>query len=371
MRAAVLEEAGKPLVVRDDVEIAPPRAGQVRVRVTHCGVCHSDLSIADGVFPSPTPIVLGHEAAGIVDALGPDVAGVAVGDHVVLTPIPPCGVCYWCVRGEPGVCVNASAIQTNTFADGSTGLSRRGDVVFRGIGLGGFAEYVLCPVTGAVKIPDDVPLEIACVIGCAVQTGVGAVLNTARVEPGATVLVMGLGGIGLSIVQGARIAGAARIIAADPVAARRDAALRLGATDAIDPGAADVTARVFELTGVGADYAFDAVGRGHLIQAGVVATRSGGTTVCVGATPLEETISVAPAALFTLSEKKITGCALGSCNSLREIPRLVALWRAGRLDLEALITARRPLRAGDRAFEDLRAARGIRTVLCIHEGTCA
>src|SRR5215470_1923728 len=178
MRAAVLREAGQPLALWNDVDIEPPRTGQVRVRVTHCGVCHSDLSVADGVFPCPTPIILGHEAAGVVDAVGPDAGGLAVGDRVVLTPIPPCGVCYWCVRGEPGVCINAGALQTNTFADGSTGLARRGETVFRGIGLGAFAEHVVVPTTGAVKIPADVPLEVACVVGCAVQTGVGAVLNT-------------------------------------------------------------------------------------------------------------------------------------------------------------------------------------------------
>lgn len=363
MRAAVLEEAGRPLAVHDDIEIEAPRAGQVRVRVTHCGVCHSDLSIADGVFPSPTPIVLGHEAAGRVDALGPDVEGLAVGDQVVLTPIPPCGVCYWCVRGEPGVCVNAAALQTNTFADGRTGLSRGGTTVFRGIGLGAFAEFVVTPVTGAVKIPGDVPLEVACVAGCAVQTGVGAVLNTARVEAGATVLVMGLGGVGLSIVQGARLAGAARILAADPVAARREAAHRFGATDLIDPGATDVVGCAFDLTGVGVDYAFDAVGRASLIQACVAATRNGGTTVCVGAAPMEDAIHVAPAALFTLQEKKLLGCALGSSNSLRDIPRLLSLWRAGRLDLEGLVTAHRPLDEINRAMDDLRTGRGIRTVL--------
>ena len=370
MKAAVLQEAGKPLALWDDVDIAAPRAGQVRVRVTHCGVCHSDLSVADGVFPCPAPIVLGHEAAGIVDAIGPDVVGLEPGDHVVLTPIPPCGVCYWCVRGEPGVCVNANALQTNSFADGSTGLSRRGDVVFRGIGLGGFAEYVLSPVTGAVKIPADVPLEVACVIGCAVQTGVGAVLNTARVEEGATVLVIGLGGVGLSIVQGGRLAGAARIIVADPVADRRAAALRLGATYAIDPNSADVAMRTFELTGVGVDYAFDAVGRSSLVQVCLAASRNGGTTVCVGAAPMEDTIQVFPAALFTLTEKKLIGCALGSCNSVREIPRLIALWQAGRLDLEALITTRRRLADINGAMEDLRAARGIRTVLCVHDAAC-
>src|SRR5262245_60030755 len=363
MKAAVLEAAGQPFAIRDDVDIEPPRSGHVQVRVTHCGVCHSDLSLADGVFPCPTPIILGHEAAGIVAAVGYGVDHLAIGDHVVLTPIPPCGVCYWCVRGEPGVCANASAIETNAFADGTTGLSRRGDLVFRGVGLGGFAEYVLCPANGAVKVPASVPLGVACVVGCAVQTGVGAVLNTARVEECATVLIMGLGGVGLSIVQGARLAGAARIIVADPVTERRDVALRFGATDTIDPAASDVASRAFELTGIGVDFAFDAVGRASLIQTGLAATRRGGTTVCVGAAPLEDTIQVTPAALFTLTEKKLIGCALGSCNSVREIPRLLALWQAGRLDLESLITARRQLADIDRAFDDLRATRGIRTVL--------
>jgi len=363
MRAAVLVEAGKPLLVCDDVEIAEPRAGQVRVKVLHCGVCHSDLSIVDGVFPSPTPIVLGHEAAGIVDAVGPDVTSLAPGDHVVLTPVPPCGTCYFCVRGEPGVCVNASAITTNSFADGSTGLSRGGGVVFRGVGLGAFGEYVLTQASGAVKIAPDVPLDVACVIGCAVQTGVGAVFNTARVEPGATVLVMGLGGVGLNIVQGASVAGAARIIAADPLPERRAMAKRFGATDVLDPTAVDVVAQAQALTGVGVDYAFDAVGRSNLIEDGLRATRAGGTTVCVGAAPIDHAITIAPAALFTITEKKLLGCTLGSCNSLLEIPRLIALWQSGRLDLAALVTARRPLAEIDLALADLRAGRGIRTVL--------
>ena len=364
MKAALLETPGEPLRVRD-VTIEGPGPGQVRVRVRHCGVCHSDLSIVDGTFPSPLPIVLGHEAAGEVDAVGPGVADLCVGDHVVLTPCPPCGRCYWCVRGEPTVCVNASAIQTNTFPDGSTGLALDGQVVYRGVGLGAFAEYVVTPATGAVKIPAAVPLDVACVIGCAVQTGVGAVLNTARVEEGATVLVMGLGGIGLSIVQGARVAGASRIIVSDPVAERRATAERFGATDQIDPTVDDVMVRVLELTGVGADYAFDAVGRANLIQAGLAVTRTGGTTVCVGAPPMDDVVTIALPALFVVSEKKLLGCALGSSNSLREIPRLVALWQAGRLDLEALITARRPLAEINAAMDDLKAGRGIRTVLSI------
>ena len=349
----------------DAVDIAVPRPGQVGVRIVACGVCHSDLSIVDGVFPSPVPIVLGHEAAGVVETVGAGVERVAVGDHVVVTACPPCGTCYWCVRGEASLCVNSHAIQTNTFADGTTGLARDGAVVYRGLGVAAFAEQVVVPETAAVKIPGDVPLDVACVIGCAVQTGVGAVLNTARVEEGATVLVMGLGGVGLAVVQGARVAGAARIIASDPVAHRREAARRFGATDLLDPAAEDVTARVLELTGVGADYAFDAAGRASVIQTGIAATRSGGTTVCVGAPPLDETVAIAPPALFTITEKKLLGCTLGGCNSLRDIPRLAALWQRGLLDLEALVTARRPLEEIGEAMDDLRAGRGIRTVLSI------
>jgi Zn-dependent alcohol dehydrogenase len=365
MKAAVLEKQGEALRI-DDLTIADPRHGEVRVRVTNCGLCHSDLSIADGVFPSEVPIVLGHEAAGIVDAVGSDVETLKPGDHVVLTPVPPCGLCYGCLRGEPGTCVNVAAIQFHAMCDGHTGLSRRGQRVLRGVGLGALAEYVITPAAGAVKVADDVPLDVACVIGCAVQTGVGAVLNTARVEEGATVLVMGLGGIGLSIVQGARLAGAARIIASDPIAARRDAAARFGATDFVDPSSVEVGQRTMELTGgIGADYAFDAVGRSALVNTGLWATRAGGTTVCVGAAPLEDVITINPAALFTISEKKLLGCTLGSCNSLREIPRFIALWRSGRLDLEGLITARRPLAEVNEGFADLRAGNGIRTVLQI------
>jgi len=365
MRAAVLERQGEPLCIYDDVAIADPRPGQVRVRVAHCGVCHSDLSIADGAFPAPLPIVLGHEAAGRVDAVGEGVVGLAPGDPVILTPVPPCGRCYWCVRGEAALCVDAMGITTNTFADGTTGLSRVGVQIYRGVNVAAFAEYVVAPAAAAVKVERDVPLEIACVIGCAVQTGVGAVLNTARVPEGATVLVMGLGGIGLSAVQGARIAGAARIFASDPLPERRKAAESFGATDLLDPNVEDVAARVREETRVGADYAFETAGRASLVQTGLQATRNGGTVVAVGAPPIAEKIEIAPAALFTVTEKKLLGCILGSSNSLREIPRLLALWRAGRLDLAGLVTARRPLAEIDAAFADLRAGRGIRTVLSL------
>src|SRR6478735_4549126 len=179
MRAAVLEAAGAPLVVFDDIEIEDPKAGEVLVRVKHCGVCHSDVSIADGTFPSALPVVLGHEAAGVVEALGAGVTTLAVGDHVVLTPAAPCGTCPWCVRGQWSLCVNVDGMLTSTHLDGGTRLSRNGEVVYRGVAVAAFAEQVIIPANGAVKIPDDVPLDVACVVGCAVQTGVGAALNTA------------------------------------------------------------------------------------------------------------------------------------------------------------------------------------------------
>ncbi len=363
MRAAVLDVPGEPLVVRDDVEIADPGAGQVRVKVAYCGVCHSDLSVAEGSFPAPLPVILGHEAAGVVDAVGSSVDQLEVGDHVVLTPCPPCGTCYWCIREEPSLCVSSIGIQTSAFPDGTTGLSRGGETVYRGMNVGAFAEYVVVPASGAIKIAADVPLDLACVIGCAVQTGVGAVLNTAAVEEGATVLVLGLGGVGLSVVQGAVLAAAARIIVSDPVAERRDAAIALGATDALDPGACDVVARTIELTGVGADYAFETAGAAGLAEVGFAAARNGGSVICVGAPPIDAAITVNPGVLLTATGKKLCGCMLGGCNSLREIPRLISLWQGGRLSLESLVTGRRPLAEINEAMADLKAARGIRTVL--------
>jgi S-(hydroxymethyl)glutathione dehydrogenase / alcohol dehydrogenase len=361
MRAALLEAANEPFVIDDSVKIDDPGPGYVRVKVSNCGICHSDLTVARGA--SATPIVLGHEAAGVVDAVGEGVTMLAPGDSVVLTPIAPCGRCYFCVRGDAGLCVNNRDVLTNTFADGSTGLSRGDDLVYRGLGVGGFAEYVLTTETGAIRVPADTPLDVVCVIGCAVQTGVGAVLNTAQVEPGATVLVLGLGGIGQSVVQGARVAGASRIIASDPIAARREAALRLGATDVIDPGRDDVATVARSITDVGPDYAFECAGLAALAQVGIAATRPGGMTVLVGAPTADQAITIAPAVLFGIEEKQLKGCFLGSCNSLRDVPRMVDLWRAGQLDLEGLITHRRPLDEINDAFADMEAGRGIRTVL--------
>jgi S-(hydroxymethyl)glutathione dehydrogenase / alcohol dehydrogenase len=365
MRAAVLDAPGASLQVYEDVEVEAPRAGEVAVRISHCGVCHSDLHLVDGSMPPMTPIVLGHEAAGVVEAVGPGVTRLVPGDHVVLTPCPPCGQCYWCLRGEFSICTNSMALATSTHPDGGTRLSRGGVTVYRGLGVAAFAEVVVTQETGAVKIPSDVPLDVACVVGCAVQTGVGAVIHTAKVQPGDSVLVLGLGGVGLSVVQGARLAGATTIVASDPVAERREAALRFGATHVIDPTATDLLSTVMGLTEVGVDVAFDAVGRVSLIQDGLAATRGGGMTVMVGVPPIDEQLVIESPTFFAFAEKKLVGCLLGGVNSPRDIPRLIDLWRAGLLDLEGLITARRPLVEINEAFDDLKAGRGIRTVISI------
>ncbi|MEM7409569.1 MAG: zinc-binding dehydrogenase [Myxococcota bacterium] len=367
MRAALLEAPRKPLAIVDDLEIDAPGPGQVRVDVSHCSLCHSDLGFVDAEHDGGNfPIVLGHEAAGVVESVGVgvDPSELQPGDKVVLTPCPPCGTCYWCVRNEQALCRNSDNILTSTFSDGSTGLRRGDTVVYRGLGVAGLGSQVLTQSTGAVKIPADVPTEVACVIGCAVQTGVGAVLNTAQVEPGATVLVMGGGGIGLSILQGARIAGASRIIVSDPVAERREFAQRLGATHTLDPSEVDVITECHKLTnGIGVDYAFDAAGAAALVTTGMWASRKGGTIVLVGAVPPDQPVQVSPAALFAVQEKKLVGCLLGSCNSQRDVPRFLELWRAGKLDLPGMISSCRPIDAVNEAFDDLRHSRGVRHVL--------
>ena len=362
MRAAVLEGEGKLEV--GSVDIEEPRPGEVLVKVTDCGVCHSDLSIVDGALPAPLPVVLGHEAAGLIEAVGPGVTRLAVGDKVVLTPLPSCGRCYFCTRGNPTLCAEYSAaLFMSSRPDGSTPLSRAGDPVYRGLGMGGWAEFVVLPQEGAVKVDEDVDLAEACVIGCAVQTGVGAVLETARVEEGATVLVLGAGGIGVAVVQGARLAGASVIVVADPVESRREAALRFGATHVVDPTDVDVTTFCMDLTGVGMDYAFEAAGQAALIEQGITAIRAGGTVVGVGAPPIDQGITIPMVAAFTATEKRLIGCLLGSVNAHRDIPRLLALAKAGRLDLGGMITDRYPLTEVVDAVDNLRERRGIRTSL--------
>ena len=364
MRAAILEKVGEPMQIYDDVEIIEPRAGEVRVTVKYCGLCNSDYGILSGKFPVEGPIIVGHEASGIVESVGAGVSHLVPGDPVVLTPVPPCGICYFCQRGQHSLCVNGMSMATMALPDGETGLRHRGRRILRGVGVAALAEQVVTLANGAIKLPAGVPLDTACVTGCAVQTGAGAVINTAGVEAGASVLIMGLGGIGLAAVQGAAIAGASTIIVSDPIAARRNMATKFGATHSVDPASEDIAAIVLDISaGIGMDYVFETAGVAALIEQGITLTRPGGTTVCVGAPPVEDNITVLNVVMFATMEKKLCGCLLGSSNALRDIPRLIRLSQAGRLDLDSMITARRPLEEVNEGFADLKAGKGIRTII--------
>jgi S-(hydroxymethyl)glutathione dehydrogenase/alcohol dehydrogenase len=362
MRAAIMTEVGAPLTV-DEVALEAPRAGEVLVDIAHCGVCHSDLHYLDGSLRTGLPVILGHEAAGVVAEVGPDVVDLRPGDEVVLTMAPSCGRCYWCARGERTLCQHFAGMVGGAYPDGSTRLSWNGSPVRRGLVLSAFAERTVVPVEAAIRIPDDMPTEIAAVIGCAVQTGIGAVLNTARVPAGASVVVSGLGAVGLSIVQGAVVAGATTILAADMNAARRAEASRLGATHVADPGVDQIDKLARSLTsGRGADFAFDAVGRGAVVETLMKATRNGGTTVMVGIPSTSDSVNVR-ALVHAFYEKKLVGCYLGSANPHHDFPRILDLWRAGRLDLAGMVTAKRPLADINLAVDDLRNGVGVRTVL--------
>ncbi|MFV0316023.1 MAG: alcohol dehydrogenase catalytic domain-containing protein [Microthrixaceae bacterium] len=361
MRAAVVNQPGQPIEVAE-VDLGAPDAGQVRVAVTACGICHSDLTLIDGTFPMMGPTVPGHEAAGVVTGVGTGVTHLREGDHVVLSPNPACGRCRACRRGRPGACEQTAALMTATFPDGSTKLSRDGDVIYRGLGLAAWAQEVIVSERGAVKVPGDVPLDVACVIGCAVQTGVGAALNTAAIRAGDSVLIIGAGGIGVSIAAGAAIAGATTIIVSDPSARRRELALGFGATDVIDPTDEGVIASVERLVPGGVDTSFEAVGSAGLIETAFAATCNGGETILVGAAPVTDTLTVHPI-MMMFAEKGIRGSLLGSSLSVRDIPIIVELWRSGRLPLESMVTARRPLAEVNEAVASAAGGEGLRTVL--------
>jgi S-(hydroxymethyl)glutathione dehydrogenase/alcohol dehydrogenase len=357
MRAAVLYEIGsETLQVRDDVTLADPGAGEVRIRIRATGVCHSDLSAMTGVLPQPAPFVPGHEGAGEVVAVGEGVDKVAVGDHVIVCWNPPCGECSFCRGGQGNLCVNiffGMTMNPHFKVDGAD--------VYGFAGNGTFAEEMVVPWQCAVKIPDDVPYEIGALIGCGVTTGVGAVLNTAEVKPGSSVAVIGAGGVGISVIQGARIAGAAEIVAIDPVESKHEAALRFGATKAVKPEDAD--AAKAEVTGrAGFDYVFEVVGRSALVKQAYALTRRGGTVTVVGAGKNDDNVDFNMFQLF-FDNKKILGSYYGGADPRQEYGRLIALWRAGRLDLEGMITARLKLDDINQALELLRTGAAIRTII--------
>jgi S-(hydroxymethyl)glutathione dehydrogenase/alcohol dehydrogenase len=334
MKAAVLNQIGDTkLELRDDVTTTDVGAREVRIRVRATGVCHSDVSAMDGTLPALAPGIIGHEGAGEIVEIGSNVTEFAVGDHAVLTFVPPCGACVNCVGGRPHLCA------IHTIASFMNPRFKIGDKpVFGYAGTGTFAEELVVPVEGAVRIANDVPFEIAALVACGVMTGVGAVINTARVEVGATVLVFGCGGVGVSVIQGARLAGAAQIVAVDPLVEKHEAAKHFGATHTVTPDElAELHASLTESQGW--DYAFDVVGAPATIRAAWDNARRGGTAVVVGAGRGDAMVQFSAQELF-LHDKRVLGSFYGGADVRRDYPRLLSLWRAGRLDLDSMVSKR-------------------------------
>ena len=357
VRAAVVEAYGQEKAeIRSDVDVAAPGPGQVRVKMHATGVCHSDLSAMAGILPAALPCVLGHEGAGEVVELGPGVTGIAPGDRVIISWVPPCGACRTCLRGEPNLCMELTMA-----AFGSPNFSIGGNPFFGMAGTGTFAEELTVPQAGCIPLADDVPWEIGALIGCGVMTGVGAALNTAKVKPGSTVAVIGCGGVGIAAIQGARICGAAEIVAIDQVEGKLAWAKKFGATQGVMGDAVqDVLQSV--TGGEGFDYVFEVVGRSETIRQAWDLTRRGGTTVVVGAGRMEDMVSFSAFELF-FSEKKLLGSYYGSGDVRRDFDLLLALWRAGRLDLDGMITQRLSLDDLNDAFAALKSGEVIRQII--------
>lgn len=353
--AAVLRETGGPLRI-EQISLPEPGPGQVRVRLAATGVCHSDRSLADGTLRHPMPVVLGHEGAGKVVALGESVTGLAPGDPVVLNWSPPCRDCWWCGHGEPWLCARSSQAWQRPYGQ----LDDGGGPVYPGLGTGAFATETVVGANACVPLPGDIPLAEAALLGCAVLTGVGAVRNAAAVRPGESVVVIGLGGVGLAAVQGARLAGAAPIIAVDPVEAKAGLAHRLGATEVLTPGP-ELAKQVRAATGGrGADHAIECVGRSETIRAAWSATRRGGRATVVGLGAVTDEVSFNALEIGHFA-RTLAGCFYGSTDPAVDVPRLIDDYRAGGLDLAALVTDEIPLERVGEALDRLGA--GARSVV--------
>jgi S-(hydroxymethyl)glutathione dehydrogenase/alcohol dehydrogenase len=334
VKAAVLYEFNEPLVI-EELELDPPKPGEVQVRMAASGVCHSDLHVVQGIHPTSLPVVLGHEGAGVVENVGAGVTNVKAGDHVMLTWLPYCGRCRYCAAGRPNRCENVAWYDA-TMEDGTCRF-RLGERRIHHYNTSSFAERSVVPAQTAIPVDPSLPLAELALMGCAVMTGVGAALNTARVRPGDTVAVVGCGGVGLNVVQGARIGGASTIIAVDVVPAKLELARELGATHTVDPSGGDAVEAVRELSGGGVDYAFEAIGRPQTIELALGLAGRGGHAILVGMAPPDARIPL-DALTLTLEERGVRGCWYGSCVPLRDFPLLIDLYRSGALRLDPLIT---------------------------------
>jgi alcohol dehydrogenase len=370
IRAAVLEAMGaprpyaasKPLKIAE-VELAPPGPGEVLVRLGAAGLCHSDLSVINGDRPRPTPMVLGHEAAGTVEALGPGVDDLRKGDRVVMVFVPSCGHCLPCAEGRPALCEPGAAANTaGALLSGERRLSRDGSPVHHHMGVSAFAEYATLSRRSLVKVPSDLPLDEAALFGCAVLTGVGAVVNTAKVPPGASVAVIGLGGVGLAALLGAVASGARQVVAVDLSSEKLGLARQLGATDTVEGGAADAAEQVRAATGGGVEYAFEMAGSVKAMELAYKITRRGGTTVTAGLPPPTATFPV-PQVNLVAEERTIKGSYIGTCVPTRDLPRFIALYRRGKLPVDRLMSGRLRLDEINEGFDRLDRGEAVRQVI--------
>lgn len=370
IKAAVLNAIGakppfavsKPLVI-EEVDLAPPGHGEILVRIGAAGLCHSDLSVINGDRPRPMPMALGHEAAGTVEELGEGVTDLQRGDHVVLVFVPSCGHCAPCAEGRPALCEpGAAANGAGTLLSGARRLTRNGQIINHHLGCSVFAEYATVSRRSVVKIDPELPFDEAALFGCAVLTGVGAVVNTGQVKAGASVAVIGLGGVGLASVLGARAAGARHIIAVDLSDAKLDLAKSLGATHAFNAGNPDCQEQIRTLTSGGVEFAFELAGSVRALDLAYRITRRGGTTVTAGLPPPTATFALPPVNLVA-EERTVKGSYIGTCVPSRDIPRYIELYRQGRLPVDRLMSGRLKLEDINLGFDLLHEGKAVRQVV--------
>jgi len=359
VKAAVLYNYNEPLKI-ESVELKPPRPDEVVVKLVASGVCHSDLSVVKCALPIPPPVVLGHEGAGIVEEVGRDVKQLKPGDHVVLSWVQSCGRCHYCISGRTHLCDWG----IRSAMEGGEGVfTKDGLDISRMAGVGSFAERTVVRSVAAIKIRDDAPLDKACLVGCGVMTGVGAATNTAKVRPGQTVAVIGCGGVGLNVIQGAALCGAAQIIAVDVVEQKLKWAKDFGATATVNAQSADPADAIRSLTGgLGVDYAFEVIGAPAPILQAFLSVKRGGTAVVVGVPPFGQEVSV-PGAMLALEEKSLIGSLYGSANLRRDMPVLIDLYMQKRLKLDELISRTIKLEAINSAFEAMEKGEVARSVI--------
>jgi len=354
-----MRERNAPLEL-EEVQIDDPGPGEVLLKTAASGICHSDLHVIEGSLPVPPPCVLGHEPAGVVEAVGQGVVDFAPGDHVIGCLTSWCGVCRFCTEGRPYLCPTQFAGRP---ADAAPRLrDAGGDPLGQFANLSSFAEKMLCPERSLVKIRDDMPLDRASLIGCGVTTGLGAALNTVRIPAGSTVVVIGCGGVGLAAIQGARIVGAGRIVAVDTQAWKFDLAQKLGATDCVDARDGNALGAVQELSGGGADFVFECIGLAATVQQAIGMTGRGGTTVLVGVVPITELVPISAADL-TLQEKKLVGSYMGSNRFRFDMPKYIDFYLDGRLKLDEMISSWIDLGEVNEAFDRMRKGEAARQVI--------